>query len=304
VSGGPSREELSADVVRYVLGEMDLDERVAFEVRLAEHDELAAEVMAAMVVDEHLHAAAANASAAPSRGRGARLVAAAALLAVAIGGALWAWFAWHGGGRSVAIAVLPTSPRYERLVAELGMAPGDAPAEAMRGGEQVTPDGAARVDELLRRTGEQLQRAVAAPASEVQGEAFVVPLTTDRQLWVAVVGVFDDGRATLYFPDDAGLPDDPRAGLLSPGSHVLPAPRAAASPAQRERGVVAFRPGFVVPLREQRVTVLVLTTPTAPGMDAWRQVRERVAQSGGDLRGDLARLLPTAALRSFVVRVP
>ena len=200
MSGGRSAEPPD-DVVCYVLGEMDLDERIAFEVRMAEHDDLAREVAAAAAVDAQLRRAASmGTTAVGARGRLRRGAAAAAILVLAIGAVVWAWSALRGGAEGVKVAVVPTSARFEQLVAQLGIAPDAAPAEAMRGEGADIPDGGTRVDELLRRAQDQVDRALAEPAASVQGEAFVVPLAAERDVWVAVVGEFDDGSAKLYYP--------------------------------------------------------------------------------------------------------
>lgn len=294
-------DEPRDDVVRYVLGEMTLDEQIAFELRMAEDDALARTVTAAMAIDEQLGLAARRAVAAPPRRRAARF-AVAATIGLAVGAATWLWWTQRPVAHEVAVAVVPTATRFEQLVTELGMTDADAPVEAMRGDGPVRPDGAARVDALLQRADEQLQRAIAAPAAEVQGEAFVVPLTNRHPVWVAVVGAFEDGSGRVYFPDAADVDATRREGRLPPGTHVLPAPRATASAEQRERGVVAFAPGFVVPRQRDRVTVLVLTMPSAPSASTWQLVRERIARSGGDLRRDLVALVPDAACSAFVVR--
>lgn len=297
------------DIVRYVLGEMSLDEQVAFEVRMAEDDALGRAVTAAMVIDEHLGLARSSEGITPhptapviAHRRTGRLVAAATLAVLALGAATWAWRTWRGAVHEIAVAVVPTSMRYEQLLAELDLPAADAPAEAMRGDGPTLPDGPARVDDLLRRADAQLQRAVAAPMTEVRGEAFVVPLRNQRELWVAIVGTFDDGSGQVYFPADNDVEAARRAGLVPPGNHVLPAPRATASPEQRERGIVAFAPGFVVPRRRDSVTVLVLTMPSAPDASRWQRVHERMARTDGDLRADLNALLPEASCSTFVVR--
>jgi len=294
------------EVARYVLGEMSLDEQIAFEVRLTEDEELARTVAAAMAIDDHLYRAASHGMATirggnVQRSRAARVVAVAAMVLLAIGVA-WAWRSSRGEAVEVAVAVVPTPLRYQQLVAQLGMAAEAAPAEAMRGDEARVPDGEARVDELLRRLREQAEQAVTAPTSEVHGEAFVVPLTTYREIWVAVVGAFDDGTGTVLFPEAADIEGARAGGQLASGHHVLPGPRVAASPEQRQRGVVAFTPGFVVPLRRDRMSVIVLALPNAPSAAEWQRVTERLVRPGEALRRDLAEILATATWREFVVR--
>lgn len=297
------------DLARYVLGEMTLDEQIVFEVRMTENAELARAAMAAMTIDEHLSRAAAR-EAAAGRGRlrsrrgVARVLASAALLLLAIGAIVLLRQARPDVRTQLVAAVVPTPLRYEQLVTDLGLATTNAPLEAMRGAEAPVADGPARVDALLRAQQEQQQRAVAILASEVHGEAFVVPVTCARSLWVAVVGAFDDGRSQLYFPESPDGRLDPATGVLPPGTHVLPVSPATASAAQRERGVVAFAPGFVVPLGRTRVDVIVLALPSPPSADEWQRLRARVGRAGGDLQADLTGILPTASFRSFVVRTP
>lgn len=302
------REGPDGEIARYVLGEMTLDEQLAFEVRMADDEQLAGAVVAAMAIDEQLYRAAARSwpvgRGVRRRPRGARLaVAVAASLLFALG--LIA-LVWRGlpARSSATVAVLPTALRYEQLVSDLGLTLASAPLEAMRGNEAGLADGPARVDALQLAWQERLRSAVAAPASEVQGEAFVVPVANERPVWVAVVGVFDDGRAQIYFPASAEHEVAAAVGLLPPGTHVLPTPPAMASTAQREQGVVAFAPGFVMPLRRTRVDVLVLSSPEPPNADGWQRLRDRVGRPGGDLAADLATILPAASLRTFVVRAP
>ncbi len=302
------RDEPEGEVARYVLGEMSLDEQLAFEVRMAADERLAGAVVAAMAIDEQLYRAAARekevARGVRRRPRGAlRAVAVAASLLFALGVVA---LLWRGlPARSAAtVAVMPTALRYEQMVSALGMTVAGAPLEAMRGTEAGLADGPARVDALLLAWQEQVQRAVAVPSTEVRCESFVVPVANERAVWVAVVGAFDDGRAQLYFPQSPEHDAAVAAGLLSPGTHVLPTPPATASTAQRERGVVAFAPGFVVPLGRTQVDVLVLSAPEPPSAEAWQRLRERVAMPGGDLAGDLATILPSASCRAFVVRAP
>lgn len=302
------RDEPGGEVARYVLGEMSLDEQLAFEVRMAADEDLAGSVVAAMAIDEQLYRAAAQRG---PVGRGVRprprvvvravAVAASVLFALGVIALLWRGLP----SRSHAtVAVLPTALRYEQLVSGLGLALASAPLEALRGTEPGLADGPARVDALLLAWQEQQRRAVASPVSEVRGESFVVPVANERPVWVAVVGVFDDGQAQFYFPESAEHEVALAVGLLSPGTHVLPTPPATASAAQRERGVVAFSPGFVVPLRRTRVDVLVLCSPVPPGADVWQRLRDRVGRAGGDLGADLATILPSATCRTFVVRAP
>lgn len=299
-------DEPDGHVARYVLGEMSLDEQLAFEVRMAEDDELAGAVVAAMAIDEQLYRAAACER---RVGRGARrrrrvVLGAVAIAAAVLTGVLALFWRGMPAPSEATVAVLPTALRYEQLVAGLGLTTANAPLEAMRGTGSGLADGPARVDALLLAWQERLRRAVAVPASDVQCEAFVVPVANERPVWVAVVGVFDDGRAQLYFPESMEHDAAVAMGLLPPGTHVLPAPPATASAAQRERGVVAFSPGFVMPLGRTRVDVLVLRSPEPPNADAWQRLRECVERPRGDLAAQLATILPSASLLTFVVRAP
>ena len=303
----PAGADGEREVARYVLGEMTLDEQIAFEVRLTEDAELARTVAAAMAIDDYLYRAASPAEPLErghggSRWRSARVAAVAAMAVLALGSLAWAWLSRRGAAAEVQLAVVSTPLRYQQLVAQVGLAASAAPAEAMRGEETPVADGPARVDALLRLLREQDQQAVAAPAAEVRGEAFVVPLQTDRELWVAVVGVFADGTGQVWFPAATDFDSARSGGQLPPGQHVLPTPRVTASAVQRERGVIAFSPGFVVPLGRDRVSVLVFTLPSPPSAAAWQRVTERVARPAGDLRRDLLEIFAAATCREFVVR--
>jgi hypothetical protein len=306
MSSPAGADEGRDEVARYVLGEMTLDEQIAFEVRMTEDDELARAVTAAMTIDDYLYQAASPAEPLErrrggSRWRSTRLAAVAAMAVLALGSLAWAWLSRRSAAAEIQLAVVSSPLRYQQLVAQVGLSASAAPAEAMRGEEAPSADGPSRVDALLRLLREQDQQAIAAPAAEVRGEAFVVPLRTDRELWVAVVGVFADGTGKLWFPEATDFDNARSGGQLGPGQHVLPTPRVAASAAQRERGVVAYSPGFVLPLGRDRVSVLVFALPSPPDAAAWQRASERLAQPAGDLRRDLTEIFG-AACHEFVVR--
>lgn len=53
-----SKEDEQDDITRYAIGDMTLDEQIAFEVRMAENEELARRVAVATAIDDLLHQAA------------------------------------------------------------------------------------------------------------------------------------------------------------------------------------------------------------------------------------------------------
>jgi anti-sigma factor RsiW len=54
----PNQSTDQDNIARYVLGDMTLDEEIEFEVRMAEDDELARAVVAAIAIDDLLRRAA------------------------------------------------------------------------------------------------------------------------------------------------------------------------------------------------------------------------------------------------------
>lgn len=308
-TGETGPHDLPEEAVRYVLGEMTRDEQLAFEVRLSGDAALGRRVAAAMALDELLQrAATATRGAAADRAvprPGLRwqvpLLAAALLIAA---GATW-WLLRSDAAPSLRVAIAASSPSYRQLVERLGVPADRAPVEALRTGGTPPADAAERVDGLLQRAGQDVERSLDRGAVEVVGEAFVVPIANEREVWALVLASFPDGGRRLYYPDPDSSPDqDAQDGRLAPGRHVLPTGRVSATDEQRSLGVVTFTPGFVLPLRADGAVVFVAVSGAAWTDTTLRQLRELADGTGSeqDTRQRLQQILPQASIAELRVR--
>lgn len=313
-----SHEDL---IARYVLGEMDLDEQVAFEARLAGDPELARQTEQALTIDGRLQLAGLRELATPRTSENTprasentpgtsdnarapvlrfRLLAAAALVAFAIGG-----FLWSGGHdvETVRVALVRSAPSYEQFLSLLEIPADEAPRESTRAATSTlpaAPEATPIVDGLLARERGDVDRALREAADELEGEAFTVPIETDHPVWVAVFGVLPDGELKLYHPGSAY--DDIRHSILPSGRHVLPAARVSASAEERSGGAVRFEPGFVLPRRHDRMTACIVVRETAPTEAAWQKVRELLAAPSADNLTKVQDALPDGTWFRFAVR--
>ena len=298
--------ELPEEAVRYVLGEMSLDEQLRFELRLCDDDGLAAAVTKAMALDELLHQAMEQQVAAPhARQRPAfawLMLAATAILAVGA----W-WILSREDSLACEVAIAGSAPSFQQFVADLGIAADRAPAEALRADASPLPRGSERVEELMRRVRERVDRSLADGSVEVVGTAFVVPIATDREIWTVVMASLPDGSRQLYFPNADAIAGEPSArGRLTGGRHVLPTESIRSSAEQRALGVVAFTPGFVLPLRADRAVVCTAVCTNPLTRTQWQQLRRLADEFGNseETKMRLQQVLPAAHIFELRVRAP
>jgi hypothetical protein len=287
---GPDSPDTRDRALEYVFGEMSTEERIAFELELADDPQLAAEVAQLFDLDVLAHQVLrerAKPAAEPGRERrnwfvASLLAAAASIVALLV----------------VDRLVLDRSPSSEtdreaersdvaRADLRVGVSAGpldpiefanslQADSGAMQVWTEqlrslpngqvdaaVAPELAAACEELMLRESQLYAQALAGEVRVARGESFVVLLDLEVESWTLVVGLDADSRLHLFHPevpDFAAIhSDDAR---VPAGAHVLPSARFVAV---EDEGKVDYRlrRGFVVPLDRKRVHVLVATRPRA-----------------------------------------
>jgi len=259
----------AARVAEYVDGAMDLDERMAFEARMAAEDELARAVESFERGDELMRSWFAQRGAArpPFRHLRGWMV---GLLAMAAG--LVVILYPLRTGPSGRIAVVPAARAvegYGRLYPELADLRPTVAATRRSGagdeGPEVHPDTARFVEALDRRSRQAFQDF--APDSVVRAEFFRVPIEVDEASTVVVYRATPAGAPRRLFPGDE-LPLDPHVG---PGRTWLPD-----EPVRRTAGGLVLGDEYAVPRNEARVIVVVglRAGRTAAGEDLVRTLDE------------------------------
>ena len=322
------------DLARYVAREMDLDEQMAFEMRMAGDAELERQVGHVFAMDALVSEAAALGelsrrdvmSSVRRRSESGRrvwrpiiwtLAAASVVLAGVLG---WVCRLPVVEDR-VSVAVVGGPVNYREFLSGLNLDRDLAPAEATRGSMAPLSSAEDRVDRLVDLDRAAIAEALARPNREVRGLKFVVPVRSEVPVWVAVVGNYPDGTSTIYYPrpvldvsagrvprDEATAAPTGIAGAqelprLAPGSHVLPAPRVRSQGRQRRMGVVDFDSGFPVRRPYTRASVYVVVRQQPPTNATWERLCEQVA--GDHTEEEVARLLreviPGAVVHQFTV---
>jgi anti-sigma factor RsiW len=252
-------------ILDYLDGKLSQAEGLAFELRLSEEPELAAERDELERMD-HLQRAAAvtpqKAQPAPVQHSSWRraLVAVAATVAVVFAAR------WLVTSTSIEpelhIAILASGPTLPEHNAALGLDEADArkvpPGFGLRAGAGAGKYETVPVEEYLALTTaparERVRAALAEGATSAAAKYFVVPLRSAQDASAVVLLVDADGASVAY-PVES--PWSAASGRLAGGrDHVLPGPVVTRDAGDAD-ALIEYAPGFRVPRRAGELLVLV-----------------------------------------------
>lgn len=296
-------EKFTAEVFRYLDGELSAEEALAFERRIDEDEELGREFRSIAEVDLLESLGSSDALAAP-RGKfvrwlvwGVSLVAASTLVFVLLRNLGPAGLE----PENARIALLPLVTSQEDYNALLGLEPGWLPEGngtlGATDGVQERPspeEYAARVSELER---ERRSTAFQTKDKRLVAGRYVVALHVEDDAYGLVIRVSEEGGADLAWPKG----DEPV--LLEGGrDHVFPRPSVELGE-PGELGV-AFDPGYLRPLGVGEEVLLIALRREAPGSLANLRAElsglagESLADRVAAARGTLERMGWSVAVRS------
>lgn len=286
-------QEMST-AIDWLDGELSSEAAIEFELRLASDPTLAASVEGLGLFDARLRRQArsrARLERTRSRWSIAAGLAAAAVLAITL---LAQFFAPRAPDFEVALASgFALAEDWAGAQPELRGA--SAPGIAVVRGAAATHLSA---DEFLRASelseAAVIDNALSARRRELDAGWFVVPLELSEPASVLVLAFSAGGPLVRLFPDPEHVKEANLLARLEAGRHVLPSARAVPG---RQPQALDYRPGFLVPLGAEELTVLVCVhrdtfnaadlaqlEASVAGQTSVDRVEQRLASSGFKLQ--------------------